>query len=580
MASAPPACSPILEVSADGELAVQRELRAHGLEWLLREYNLKARRHVQFPELVSLKYSQLKASFDQQVVRQCRGLVLNEKENWKVVCFAYTKFFNWMEKQADTIDWSTARVYEKMDGSLAALYHYADQWHVASSGTPDGASSVRGDLGFADLFWSVWKLCGYVLPENKERTYIFELMSARNRIVCVPREEVCLLHGVRELRTPYREVDPEEVGAQYGWRVVPSYPLSSLAEVRAACSRLDPLFHEGFVVRDACFRRVKIKSPAYVSLALLSANNVNNNNAEKMLEIVKLNEGSEFIGYYPHWKGLYTYLRSAYTRLLHEAQCHWDSHSTGSKVDAKLPAYHRLCVRALQAGTFTSPWEYFASLDSKELLRIMDVDPARVRTLSSLCVKQSEEAKEAGDTKKSKKNRARKRRKARAAKLEMQEAQRREQSQKQNDTADKGSAPSPDPSCAVDQQTPAKASPPIRTLDGDSIVCEDGLSIVASSSRSSRGVHPSADTAIAIATATATAVTPRVYSPPCVRKNAQRSNKAKKSKPPKEPQTVQKRAARRNNNADIDSILAEIELEEAQRESKQTKKKNKKGRRK
>jgi hypothetical protein len=65
-----------LEVSATGELAVQRSLRVHGLAYLVREYGLKACRHVLFPELVSLKYSQLKASFDQQIVRQCRYVII------------------------------------------------------------------------------------------------------------------------------------------------------------------------------------------------------------------------------------------------------------------------------------------------------------------------------------------------------------------------------------------------------------------------------------------------------------------------------------------------------------------------
>ena len=44
------------------------------------------------------------------------------------------------ESSADAIDWSTARVMEKLDGSLATLYWYKGEWHVSSSGVPDASS--------------------------------------------------------------------------------------------------------------------------------------------------------------------------------------------------------------------------------------------------------------------------------------------------------------------------------------------------------------------------------------------------------------------------------------------------------
>lgn len=64
------------------------------------------------------------------------------------------KFFNHHERHAARLDWTTARVYvrhavpsgshwslvqEKLDGSLATLYFYADKWHVASTTLPDGS---------------------------------------------------------------------------------------------------------------------------------------------------------------------------------------------------------------------------------------------------------------------------------------------------------------------------------------------------------------------------------------------------------------------------------------------------------
>ncbi len=48
---------------------------------------------------------------------QSRGLILRKDTN-QPVCVPFYKFFNFGEEQAHPIDWSTALVYEKVDGSL------------------------------------------------------------------------------------------------------------------------------------------------------------------------------------------------------------------------------------------------------------------------------------------------------------------------------------------------------------------------------------------------------------------------------------------------------------------------------
>lgn len=41
----------------------------------------------------------------------------------------------------DKFDWNSAVVYEKKDGSLAFMYYYQGNWHVASSTIPDGTNN-------------------------------------------------------------------------------------------------------------------------------------------------------------------------------------------------------------------------------------------------------------------------------------------------------------------------------------------------------------------------------------------------------------------------------------------------------
>jgi len=79
------------------------------------------------------------------VVQECRGIVLDMDDDWAVVAYPYRKFFNYGERWAASVDWSSAAVVDKLDGSLATLYWYRGQWHVASSGVPD-ASAMYASL--------------------------------------------------------------------------------------------------------------------------------------------------------------------------------------------------------------------------------------------------------------------------------------------------------------------------------------------------------------------------------------------------------------------------------------------------
>lgn len=102
-----------------------------------------------------------------------------------------------------------------------------------------------------------------------------------------------------------------------------------------ACQTLNPAEREGFVVRDSLFRRVKIKSPQYhvlfyfilfvlflflilanwylmnvryVALAQLNLKNTMEVNAKHILQIVRNNEGGEFLAHFPQYASLYSIL--------------------------------------------------------------------------------------------------------------------------------------------------------------------------------------------------------------------------------------------------------------------------------
>jgi len=240
--------------------ALQVFLQAGGtLNDLLSQYAIKASRHRTYPHLVLFKYNQIDSPFAEPIVQSARGTILDESDNWDIVSRPFDKFFNYVEGLAAEIDWSTARVQEKVDGSLCCLYFYDGKWNVQTSGMPDAIGAVNGmGLSFAELFWQVWEEMQLPLPNLADRdcTFMFELTTPYNRVVVQHHQRRLTLIGCRHNQTG-AERDIRDIS---GYPTVRSFPLQSMAEVEATLDTMKPLEQEGYVIVDSAFRRVKVKS--------------------------------------------------------------------------------------------------------------------------------------------------------------------------------------------------------------------------------------------------------------------------------------------------------------------------------
>lgn len=302
------------------ELLTIEYLNKYGLNALQKNYRIKIKIHSKYKELYQFRYSQIKSPMSSPIVQECRGLILqkhNDKK-WSLVAFPFQKFFNFNEPNAHKVDFSNAIIYEKVDGSLCTLYWYKDEWHVASSSLPDGSGNLRkgdGKLIFAELFWDIWKKLKYKLPSDTTKCYMFEMITPRHPIMVRPEKEEIYLLGVRSL-VDYKEYHPQEIAQKCGWKCVPSYSFSSFEEVLKATRKLNPVKNEGFVVCDMNFNRVKVKSPQYVALSHLKNNDRGKKNVRGMLEIVRTNEGDEFLGYFPQYKNLHKSVKLKYDEFI------------------------------------------------------------------------------------------------------------------------------------------------------------------------------------------------------------------------------------------------------------------------
>ncbi|MBD2201819.1 2'-5' RNA ligase [Calothrix sp. FACHB-1219] len=300
------------------ELEVQKYLRDKGsLESLEKELAISSKRHKLFPNLVLLKYSQIDSPRTHEVVKQCRGIILDEEDNWKVISYPYKRFYNAEEYGADEIDWSNATCYEKLDGSLCTIAKYKNRWFVSTSGSPDASGSV-GDFNFTfeDLFWKTFDELydiSCLLNLNEQVCFMFELLTPYNQVIVRHDTSRLILHGARRLDT-LEELDPLKIAKEIGWEPIKTYPFTTWADIQAAIVDIDGSKSEGYVVVDKEFRRVKVKSPQYVALSHLKEGIT----SRRILEIVRTNEGSEFLAYFPAFKDIYIDYLDKYKQLVED----------------------------------------------------------------------------------------------------------------------------------------------------------------------------------------------------------------------------------------------------------------------
>lgn len=365
-------------------LLVQQFLRDGGtLDDLARRYAIKARRHADFPNLVSLKYSQIDSPFAEQIVRECRGIVLDEADGWRVVARTFDKFFNHGEGHAAPIDWPTARVQEKCDGSLMQLYWYRGEWRVASSGLPDAGGRIvsaqrEGADTFAALFWRTWRVLGFELPRRPEFTFAFELMTPFNRVVVPHAEPHLVLLAARHTESG-EEVRPHIACDADQYPIVREFPLGSFDDCLASFRHIDPLSQEGFVVVDGRFNRVKLKHPGYVAIAHMAGGGFT---PRRVMEIVRGGETTEVLAHFPEWRPMFDDLGGRFASLVAELEGAYAALAhipVGGKDTQKAFALEANRTRypsalfQVRAGKAATVREHLAGVNIDHLLRTLDV---------------------------------------------------------------------------------------------------------------------------------------------------------------------------------------------------------------
>lgn len=302
---------------------IQTYLREGGtIESLNEKYKIDATRHHRYDNLVLFKYNQILSPFAEPLVRECRGLILDQAKNWNLVSFPFIKFFNHGEGHAAPIDWDNAVVLKKEDGSLTTLFVYDNKWNVATSGSP-GASGPVKDFGFTfdELFWKTFQ---YKLPPlDCNKCFMFELTSPYNKIVVRHDKPSVTLLGGRDLTTLH-ELTLEEAHAFFPeCKLVQEFPLRSFDDMTKSFDTFSGAEQEGYVakgtVRDAQgnFPRVKHKHPQYIELHHM-LDGLGSRRA--LVGVVRYGEIDEVLAVFPEYEVVLKEIKNKYEALVSQLE--------------------------------------------------------------------------------------------------------------------------------------------------------------------------------------------------------------------------------------------------------------------
>lgn len=355
-------------------LEVQKFLRDNSLDVLCDKYKIVATRHRQYNNLVLLKYSMIDSPMGERIVQECRGIILNENDNWSIVSYPFNKFFNLGEGHAATIDWNTARVQEKVDGSLMTLYVWDDTWHVASSGTPDAGGPVDIlDITFRDLFWNTYYNYMKELPSPRcRKCFFFELTGPANKIVVRHAETGLTLLGGRDLNTNQELNTVEALAFFPDIPIVKEYDLTSFDACIATFEHMSPVAQEGYVVVDGNFNRVKVKHPGYVALHHMK-DGLQSKRA--LVEVVRSGEIDEVVTSFPEFETILLEAKGRLDVVVSTLEEAYEKHKNivvqkdFALAIKDIPCYHALF--ALRAKKVPSVRAYLRDINIDTVMRLL-----------------------------------------------------------------------------------------------------------------------------------------------------------------------------------------------------------------
>jgi hypothetical protein len=260
-------------------LLVQTYLQTHSFADLEKDHGVFAS-FDKTKRKASINYGQIEARDSDALACQCRGLVLTREDQQEfsdgivgpttAIAVPMWRFFNNGQGAASNLDWDSIRVQEKIDGTLIICYYCPinNKWEVATRSVPEADVPLdNGIFTFRSLFEKTLQdtlnvsFADFTSELDQNTTYCFELCTPYNEIVIKHNKSSITLLAARDLHT-LQEIDITNLDVVVNR--VQEYPIKTLDEIITYVSNMNGREHEGVVVVDKDFNRIKIKNINYV----------------------------------------------------------------------------------------------------------------------------------------------------------------------------------------------------------------------------------------------------------------------------------------------------------------------------
>ena len=299
--------------------------------------------------LTVYKYDQIESPKAEQIVRQARGVILDDESN-EIVHYPFYRFFNYGEivEEEKRFNWSNAVVTEKVDGSLMGIFYHRGEWRLCTSSQIGGMNQTsRSPYCYRELVEMATRpltLETFYQRLNPRFDYIFELVSPFNTIVTPYAETRLYLLGARDKEDDFREIpfqtaydDDEIISSDLKDAAILRIPkvkkaldssgnFLGLNEIVAMANRLDQT-DEGFVVVDyssydletGSFPRLKVKNASYLALKYLHSSEIERSvSFEEILSVVYQSEEDEFLAVLPQYQSLVATVKTKWLAYVEE----------------------------------------------------------------------------------------------------------------------------------------------------------------------------------------------------------------------------------------------------------------------
>lgn len=272
---------------------------------VLTSLNLRIKEDNDYPNLYMVLYDTNKSDFNNNIVNECRGIILEKNTN-KVLCYTFNKGL----QESNNFDFTNCTFEESIDGTQIRLYWYNNKWMYATTRCIDAFKSYYySNKSFGELFDEANSELD-LDRLDKSCCYSFVLCHPDNRIVVKYNQPYIVHVMTRNLETM------EEINVDIGVRKPVKLEFDNMVSLQNYISSNIEL--EGVMVKFMDNSRMKLYCNNYNSIKLLRGNT--NNIYYRYFELMKQNSVYKFLEYYPEYTNNFVTIKNNLNLLAKEIQ--------------------------------------------------------------------------------------------------------------------------------------------------------------------------------------------------------------------------------------------------------------------